>query len=110
MVDRLPPAKPILNEGGEIRVSVSIGGAVAKPGETPDPALLIRTADRALYRAKEAGRNQCIIDAEVTADCDDRRSRDVFDSGQSGRERHAGEAQPESPGERVLCRPHPRTG
>ncbi|HET7186399.1 MAG TPA: diguanylate cyclase, partial [Terriglobales bacterium] len=62
-------AKPILNEGVEIRVSVSIGGAVANPDQPSDPALLIRNADRALYLAKEAGRNRCIIDAEVTANC-----------------------------------------
>lgn len=32
-------AKPILNEGVEIRVRVSIGGAVAKPDQPSDPAL-----------------------------------------------------------------------
>lgn len=45
-------------QGGSIRVTVSIGVAVARAGETAD-GVLVR-ADRALYQAKHAGRNRVI--------------------------------------------------
>jgi two-component system chemotaxis family response regulator WspR len=39
-------------------VTVSIGVATALPGQYPSPEALIAEADRALYRAKDAGRNR----------------------------------------------------
>lgn len=39
-------------------VTVSIGAATVTPGEGSNPESLIRTADRLLYQAKEAGRNR----------------------------------------------------
>ncbi len=44
------------------RVTVSIGVACAQPGEG-SPATLVADADRALYRAKTAGRNQTSADS-----------------------------------------------
>ncbi len=41
-----------------IRVTASFGVAILEPGRTLDLARLMRRADRALYRAKEAGRNR----------------------------------------------------
>lgn len=43
----------------EVKVSASIGIALQKPGDAPDDdgAALLRRADRALYRVKQAGRN-----------------------------------------------------
>ncbi len=51
--------------GVECGTTVSIGLAVHEPGphQTPGAAALLRAADAALYRAKEAGRN-CVTVAE----------------------------------------------
>lgn len=47
---------PLHLDGQEIFVSVSIGIALQGP-EVKDPDILLRNADRAMYRAKELGRN-----------------------------------------------------
>ncbi|HEX5567330.1 MAG TPA: EAL domain-containing protein, partial [Streptomyces sp.] len=49
---------PYRVEGGEVevRVAASIGVAFAEPGVTP--AALMRHADQAMYRAKQAGKNR----------------------------------------------------
>jgi diguanylate cyclase (GGDEF)-like protein len=53
--------KPIpLPEGGTAHVSVSVGGAVARPEESFEHAL--RRADTALFAAKETGRNRVVVD------------------------------------------------
>lgn len=41
-----------------IRVTVSFGVAASEPTQGPDVARLLRRSDRALYRAKETGRNR----------------------------------------------------
>jgi diguanylate cyclase (GGDEF)-like protein len=47
-------------------VTVSIGVAVARKGEFNDAKELVRQADKALYRAKAAGRNSvCLYDKEI---------------------------------------------
>lgn len=43
---------------GPVRVSVSIGGVLHRPGETHEQAM--QRADRALYQAKQAGRNRAV--------------------------------------------------
>jgi diguanylate cyclase (GGDEF)-like protein/PAS domain S-box-containing protein len=51
---------PLTMEGGEeIRITVSIGIAALSPGDATADAALIR-ADKALYGAKEAGRNRVV--------------------------------------------------
>ena len=49
-------ARPYLIDGGEIRVTASIGVALAEPGL--GSAQLLRSADRALYRAKAGGEDR----------------------------------------------------
>jgi two-component system cell cycle response regulator len=51
---------PILVNGSEISVTVSIGAAVATCGTTSETEMLA-AADVALYRAKEIGRNRIIV-------------------------------------------------
>ncbi|PJE96221.1 phosphodiesterase [Streptomyces carminius] len=49
-------SRPYRIESGEVRVAASIGVAFAEPGVTP--AVLMRHADLAMYRAKQAGKNR----------------------------------------------------
>lgn len=46
----------------KLAVTISLGAAVVEPGRTSDPSEVLRTADRALYRAKEGGRNRSEIE------------------------------------------------
>jgi diguanylate cyclase (GGDEF)-like protein/PAS domain S-box-containing protein len=48
-------ARPIRAGGAELRLSVSIGVALAEPGEDADCSRLVEDADAAMYRAKERG-------------------------------------------------------
>ncbi len=48
------------------RVTISIGAAVFRPGDTPQ--LLIDRADKCLYAAKRHGRNRVICEADPEAD------------------------------------------
>ena len=52
-------AKPMTVEGVVCDVGASVGAAIAM-GPRIDGAMLMRTADMALYQAKEAGRNQAV--------------------------------------------------
>jgi diguanylate cyclase (GGDEF)-like protein/PAS domain S-box-containing protein len=71
IADRVSSAftQPFSMEGVEHFVSASIGVAVARASErTVNAELLIRDADAAMYRAKESGRNRCVLfDAEMRA-------------------------------------------
>lgn len=51
--------EPFQTAGGTVRVTVSAGVAAWRPGESEVD--LLRRADRALYRAKEEGRNRVIV-------------------------------------------------
>ncbi|SEO70079.1 PAS domain S-box-containing protein/diguanylate cyclase (GGDEF) domain-containing protein [Actinacidiphila rubida] len=58
IADRLRSAlsRPYRVEGGEVRVGASIGIALARSGDTPGE--LMRNADLAMYRAKQAGKGR----------------------------------------------------
>lgn len=47
------------------RVTISVGIAIQAPQEAGDPDALMRRADVALYRAKEAGRNRVVLGADA---------------------------------------------
>ncbi|MDP9464491.1 MAG: EAL domain-containing protein, partial [Actinomycetota bacterium] len=48
---------PFMLDAGEVFISVSIGIAISNGSELDDAATLIREADTAMYRSKDAGRN-----------------------------------------------------
>jgi diguanylate cyclase (GGDEF)-like protein len=52
---------------GGVRVTISIGLAISRPGESPEG--LIARGDQAMYRSKREGRNRVSISAD-TGDCD----------------------------------------
>lgn len=51
-------AQPILTSAGAVRLTLSIGVTLSKPGESTDA--LVARADAAMYQAKQAGRDQVI--------------------------------------------------
>jgi two-component system cell cycle response regulator len=55
-----------LPDGGEVRVTLSIGVAVGHPNDGESPETLVDKADRALYGAKSQGRNMVVMADTVT--------------------------------------------
>ena len=51
-------AEPLTAGGAELRLSASIGIALAEPGEEIESSRLVEDADAAMYRAKERGGNR----------------------------------------------------
>lgn len=47
------------HEGKAIRITVSVGGAIVPESGATTPDELVRMADQAMYRAKNAGKNCC---------------------------------------------------
>ncbi len=52
---------PFMLRAGEVFISVSIGIAISYGSERDDAATLIREADTAMYRSKDAGRNAVTV-------------------------------------------------
>jgi diguanylate cyclase (GGDEF)-like protein len=55
-------SEPIRVDAEELDVTISLGAAVVEESDRVDLAEVLKTADRALYRAKEGGRNQSEIE------------------------------------------------
>jgi diguanylate cyclase (GGDEF)-like protein len=51
-------SKPVVTQAGEVRVTASLGAAMSTDAGGADPQSLLRLADKALYRAKDLGRNR----------------------------------------------------
>jgi diguanylate cyclase (GGDEF)-like protein len=51
-------ARPFVVENGDLEVTISLGAAVVNKVEDVDLSIVLKTADRALYRSKEGGRNR----------------------------------------------------
>lgn len=58
----LVEGRPFNWQGEEIACTISIGGTMLDPKEALDAGVLLKRADRCLYRAKGAGRNRVVID------------------------------------------------
>jgi diguanylate cyclase (GGDEF)-like protein len=54
-------SRPIPLDGGEAKVSASVGIVRALDMASPDPTRILAAADRALYAAKHAGRSQAVL-------------------------------------------------
>src|SRR5215216_854500 len=69
--------KPFDAEGHEIVIGTSIGISVA-PNDGTDPDQLLKSADMALYRAKDQGRNGfCFFEAGMDAKMQERRTLEI---------------------------------
>ena len=66
-IRRAIESKPIATDSGEISVTVSLGLAVSSAIVPVDPEVMLDTADKALYRGKEAGRNRSEMGISQTA-------------------------------------------
>ena len=55
-------AVPVVIDAGKFDVTISLGGAVVGDTEGVDISIVLKTADHALYRAKNTGRNRAVVE------------------------------------------------
>ena len=60
-------SSPVVTNGHEVRITVSLGVAVSSDSEPCDSEVLVNLADEALYHAKEQGRNRSELAASNLA-------------------------------------------
>jgi len=70
--------EPFMIEGHSLSIGVSIGIALA-PGDRTNPEQLLKCADQALYRSKEAGRGTWrIFDAAMEAEAKAKKAKEII--------------------------------
>ena len=73
--------QPVSLPEASVRVTVSVGGTTWGPGSPADLGTLIRKADKALYRAKAAGRNRVILEDSSTLELSSPADRETGGAG-----------------------------
>ena len=81
-------AEPIPTSAGYLSITLSIGVTMVQPDETHDA--IISRADRAMYRAKQTGRNQVLSFNEQTGAVDNRSARRCYEPLRGGEGRNDG--------------------
>jgi diguanylate cyclase (GGDEF)-like protein len=67
-IRRVLESKPVVTQAGEVRITASLGAAMSTDARGADPQTILRLADKALYRAKDQGRNRAELAGSQESD------------------------------------------